>query len=381
MTAPTQRVAVRLALFYAAMFALIGVHLPFWPVWLQSRGLGATEIGVVLAIGVSVKVIVNPLVAGLADRLGRRRPIMVALAFAALAAFAQFAWTGGFWSIAAVTVLFFAAWSPIMPLGESLTMLAGGGRQLDYGRIRAWGSLAFIVTSVGAGYLLVGRPADTVFGAILAIMVLAATATLALPGTRTTPAEGGRFAPLEVLRDGQFRLFLLAAALIQASHSVYYGFGTLHWKAAGHSESVIGWLWAEGVLAEIVLFAFGARLIGRLGPGVLMGLGGAAGAVRWAMTATAESLTLLIVLQALHAFSFGATHLGAIHYIAGRFPTAVSASAQSLYSAVVMGLGMGLSSLLAGRLYAAYGGGAYAIMAGLAAFGVVTAVLLVNKRP
>ena len=129
-------IELRLALFYAALFSLVGVHLPFWPVWLKAHGLGPTEIGVVLAVGVGVKVIANPLVAAFADRLGQRRPIMIALSLLALAAFSLFAWTGGFWGILGVTVLFFAAWSPIMPLGESLTMLAGGGRELDYGRIR-----------------------------------------------------------------------------------------------------------------------------------------------------------------------------------------------------------------------------------------------------
>jgi PPP family 3-phenylpropionic acid transporter len=371
-------IQVRLALFYAALFSLVGVHLPFWPVWLASRGLGATEIGVVLAAGVGVKVIANPLVASLADRRGQRRPIMIALALMALLAFALFAWTGGFWGILGVTVLFFAVWSPIMPLGESLTMLAGGGRDLDYGRIRACGSLAFIVTAVGAGYLLTGRPADTVFWAILAMMAVAVLATLMLPATTTAPAEGGRSALLEVWRDGRFRLFLLAAALIQASHAVYYAFGTLDWKAAGHSEKVIGWLWAEGVVAEIVLFAFGARLVRLIGPGLLIALGGAAGALRWAMTGTTDALAALVLLQALHAFTFGATHLGAIYFIAGRFPAAVSASAQSLYSATVMGLALGMASLLAGRLYALHGGAAYWVMAALAALGGLAAAMLVN---
>ena len=374
------RTMLRLSLYYGAAFALIGIHLPFWPVWLKAHGLGPTEIGVVLAVGVGVKVIANPLVAAFADRLGQRRPIMIALSLLALAAFSLFAWTGGFWGILGVTVLFFAAWSPIMPLGESLTMLAGGGRELDYGRIRASGSLAFIVTAVGAGYLLAGRPADTVFWAILAMMAVATLATLALPATSTAPAAGGHRALAEVWRDGRFRLFLLAASLIQASHAVYYAFGTLDWQAAGHSERVIGWLWAEGVIAEIILFAVGARLVRLTGPGLLIALGGAAGAVRWALTGVTDALPALVALQALHAFTFGATHLGAIYFIAKRFPAAVSASAQSLYSAMVMGLGLGLASLLAGKLYGLYGGGAYWAMAAVALLGGLAAALLVNDR-
>jgi MFS transporter, PPP family, 3-phenylpropionic acid transporter len=30
---------LRLSLFYAAYFLVIGIQLPFWPLWLESRGL------------------------------------------------------------------------------------------------------------------------------------------------------------------------------------------------------------------------------------------------------------------------------------------------------------------------------------------------------
>src|SRR2546430_12630026 len=58
-------------------------------------------------------------------------------------------------------------------------------------------------------------------------------------------------------RPGFQRLFL-ASGLIQASHMVYYGFATIHWRAAGLSDGLIGLLWAEGVIAEIAPFWYGA---------------------------------------------------------------------------------------------------------------------------
>jgi len=124
------RTMLRLSLYYGAAFALIGIHLPFWPVWLAAHGLGPTEIGVVMAVGVGVKLIANPLVAHAADRRGQRRSIMVALALAATAAFALFGWTSGLAAILAVTVLFFAAWSPIMPLAESLKVILKASQNL-----------------------------------------------------------------------------------------------------------------------------------------------------------------------------------------------------------------------------------------------------------
>ncbi len=372
---------IRMAFFYAAVFGLIGIHLPFWPVWLAARGLGPTEIGVIMAASVGIKVIFNPLIAHVADRRGLRRPIMIMLAASGFFVFALFGVTTGFWSILLVSVMFFALWSPIMPLGESLTMLSGrdgseNGGELDYGRIRLWGSLSFIATAVGAGHLLSGRSPDIIFWVLLMALVLIVSVTIALPATQAPAATGARFASFEVLRDRQFVVFIAACALIQASHSVYYVFGTLNWKAQGFSESVIGWLWAEGVAAEILLFAFGVRLVGRLGPAGLIFLCGLAGALRWSLTGVSDTLEMLIALQLLHAFTFGATHLGAIYFITRRVPPDLSASAQGLYSAAVMGLALGLSALAAGKLFALFGAGAYQPMALLAAAGAGLAMFL-----
>jgi PPP family 3-phenylpropionic acid transporter len=387
-TAPDNtRTAIRLAFFYAAVFAMIGIHIPFWPVWLAAKGLGPAEIGVIIAASLGTKVIFNPLIAHAADRRGQRRPIMVMLAALSFVAFALFGWTDGFWQILLVSIVFFAVWSPLMPLGESLAMLSGqggarqGGRkELDYGRVRLWGSLSFIAGAVGAGTLLAAHPPEIIYWILLTTLALVAAVTLALPATLAPATSGGRFAAIEVLRDSRFRLFLAATALIQASHSVYYGFGTLNWQAQGYSETVIGWLWAEGVIAEIILFAFGARLVGGMGPAKLIALGGLAGAVRWSVTGLTPGLGILVVMQALHAFTFAATHLGAIYFISRRVPPALSASAQGLYSAMVMGLALGLAMLLSGKLFALYGAGAYQAMAAMAILGTIAAVLLINKR-
>jgi len=403
-TAPDNtRTALRLAFFYAAIFFMIGIHVPFWPVWLAAKGLGPTEIGAVIAAGVGVKVIFNPLIAHAADRRGLRRPIMIALSVSSFASFTLFGVTDGFWPILLVSVVFFAVWSPIMPLGESLAMLSGqngagqngagqgeavgagdgapeAAGELDYGRVRLWGSLSFIAGAAGSGALLSGRPPDVIYWGLLVSLALVVVVTLALPATRAPAAAEGRFATIEVLRERRFGLFIAATALIQASHSVYYGFGTLNWQAQGYSENVIGLLWAEGVIAEIILFVFGAGLVGRLGPAKLIALGGLAGAVRWSLTGLAPGLGLLVILQALHAFTFAATHLGAIYFISRRIPQALSASAQGLYSAMVMGLALGAAMLLSGKLYALYGAGAYQAMAVMAALGTVAAVLLIGKR-
>lgn len=363
-------IAARLAAFYGVVFFVIGVMLPFWPLWMQSRGLTPEDIGAVMGIGMLMKVAANPVAAGYADRTGARRGLLVSLSAAAALAFAAFWPAHGFWPVLSVTMLFFLFWSPLMPLTETLTMHYGTAGALDYGRVRLWGSLTFIAAAWGGGWALTGRAEDLIYWIILAGAATAVICALLLPDARLPPS-GHRhsFSPfLSVLKDRAFLRFIVAAGLIQTSHIIYYAFGTIHWRKAGHSEAVIGWLWAEGVIAEVLLFIWGGRIIARMGPARLIALAGLAGLIRWLGTGITDALPALLVLQVLHGATFGAAHLGSIYFIARRMDAAISATAQSVYAAAVGGVGFSLASLFSGHLYAGYGGAAYlpmAVMAGL----------------
>jgi MFS transporter, PPP family, 3-phenylpropionic acid transporter len=201
-------------------------------------------------------------------------------------------------------------------------------------------------------------------------------ACLLLPSPVAAPRGTVQADWRRLLLDRRQLLFLTAATAIQASHSVYYGFGTLGWYALGYSPQTIGWLWAEGVVAEIALFAAGARLLARLGPARLLVLAGGAGAVRWGLMAGEIPLALLIVAQAMHALTFGAAHLGAMHFMARALPAEWSATGQSLYAATVSGIGFGLVMAFSGKLYGAFGTGAYLVMAAIAGLGAVAGIAL-----
>ena len=156
---------------------------------------------------------------------------------------------------------------------------------------------------------------------------------------------------------------------MQAAHAVFYTFGTLHWRAQGLSADWCGALWAISIVVEIGLFAFSRRGgASASAPSQLIALGAAAGGGaldrRWA---SIRRSLLLVPLQVLHGLTFGAAHLGAIHFMARTVPEGQAGTAQALYASVDGGVGMGAAMLLAGPLYADFGGRAYWAMAALAA--------------
>ena len=341
-------VAWRLAGFYAAAFLTVGLLMPYLPLWLESRGLGAGEIGTVLALTTWTKVAASPVAAGLADRLGRRRPVMLALSAATVAAFVfYYAAADAFWTLALAAALLGMCFPPLMPIGENLCMLAARIRRFDYGRVRLWGSLAFVAGAWGGG-ALIGD--DVAAVPLLAIggAALVALACAALPDVRTEPSARSFAGVGTLLRRPSFLVFLAVASLIQASHAAYYGFSALHWRAAGHDAFTIGALWAEGVAAEVLLFAVSGPAVRRAGVAPLFALAAAAGAVRWCAIGATGDLAVLIAVQALHGATFGAAHLAAMHYIRRTVPPALSATAQALYSATAMGAAMALATMAAG---------------------------------
>jgi PPP family 3-phenylpropionic acid transporter len=367
--------SLRLVSFYIAIFVVFGVHIPFWPLWLGARGLSAEQLSLLFATGQWVKAAASPLAGMAADRSGQPRLIMLMLSCATAAAFMFCLWAHSFLALLLLTAAIGAFLSSLMPLGDNLTLASAYAGQVDYGRVRLWGSLAFVATLLVAGRILDGRPADTVLYLLIGGAALTFAACFGLPAGPAAPRRA-RSAGWRALATPRMLVFLAAATLVQGSHSVPTIFGTLHWRAIGISDGTIAVFWAEGTLAEVVLFFLGAPLLRRVGPLGLIALGGGAGLVRWTVTAFATTVPVIALVQLLHAFTFGAAHLGAMHHLARTVPDEQAATGQALYTAVVGSIGPGLIILPLGALYAAGGGLAYLAMAVIAVAGAAVSLRL-----
>jgi PPP family 3-phenylpropionic acid transporter len=235
MSAPAS--AWRFSFFYSGAFLALGVVIPFWPLWLESRGLDLVEIGQLLALATWCKMISTPVIGQISDRSGRGKTVLVLLSGASLLCYLAFLPATGFWLLLAIQLLASMAFQALVPLGESRTMQVVLRDGLDYGRVRLWGSFTFMMGTLACG--LVVRSAGPNWVLYLAIAALLATliASAALPsGERARP--GGRLLSgfRQLLRLPGFLVFLLVAGLLQGSHALYYGFSTLHWQSAGRSE-------------------------------------------------------------------------------------------------------------------------------------------------
>jgi PPP family 3-phenylpropionic acid transporter len=382
-TSPEGRAyALRMSAFYGAAFLIVGGYAPYLPVWLDWRGLSAPEISVVLAMPMLVRVVFTPLMSFLADRLGDHRRVLVVLTAGTLASCLALFASQTFWPILIVSTIYALFWTTVLPLSEVVALKGVRLFALDYGRMRLWGSLTFIVGTFGGGLALQQLGPPAVLWTLVGAASLTVLAALALPRAQRADAGAPVSRPLRLAdaaalaRSPLFLLFVIAGSLAQSSHAMLYAFGTLHLQKLGHSAAVIGGLWAIGVVAEIALFLRAGPFLQRLGPVPMLLAGAIAALVRWPIMALDPPLAVLVPLQVLHGLTFGAAHLGVIHFMGRAVPESHAGTAQGLYATLSSGIVMGLVMLMTGPLYARYEGSGFFVMGGLAGLSVLGCLAL-----
>jgi len=362
--------AARVAAFLGAYFAANAIN-AFMPLWFADRGLSASDIGQILGAAALLRVLAGPQWGTVADRMGRRRPVLLFAASAAAGLGLSYTAASGFLPLLLIAAAQGIASSAINPLADSLALALAREGRIEYGPVRAVGSATFMVATAVAGWLL-NRVGSWLVPWLLAVFYGAsALFSVFLPEAATPPAAPRAVVGLTLFRNRAFCLAVGCTALIQGAHAAYYGFAALFWRSQGMSDTMIGLLIAEGIVAEILLFARGRRLVEKLGPAGLTACAAVASVLRWSITAFAPPLPVLMAVQLVHAATFAMQHLSAMLVLSRFVPSERAATAQALHAALGYGAPTGLMMLLSGWLYARYDGLVFlamAVLAGLALF-------------
>ncbi len=368
---------LRLSGYYTAFFAVYGIAIPLWPRWLEGQ-VSLEYVGLILGMSYWLKLIVVPATSWLADVTGDRRRVMIALACIVLAGIALLPWLNSWifymmiWGIAG------AALSTGIPLSDGLTMRLVQLLGIEFGAVRRWGSVSFMVVSLGVGALADQFGLDAIYASIVAASILLLIAAWFCPKVYTEPEPNS--APFfKPLRLPNFPLFLVTVSLLLATHAALYGFSAIYWKSLGYSNTVITILWVMGVIAEIIMFSLSGRLIDRFGAMPMIIVAGCGGILRWTLLAYGESLPVIGFAQILHALTFALLYMSLISYMTKRVPPSISASAQGLYDSLSMGVFFGLLTMMAGFLFEISPSYSFLLMSGCSAVGLGLAVLLLTK--
>lgn len=343
----------RLSGFYFFYFALAGVLLPYWSLYLQWLHFDAWQIGLVAAVMMVTRVLAPNIWGWLADQYGRRLGLVRTGSLLALFSFSLLFWRQDFGWLLLATALFSFFWNAVLAQFEVLTLAWLFPHTGRYSLIRQWGSVGFVVAVLGLGFGLAWLGLQAVPWLVLVLLLAIWLVTLwavEAPESTSRPQGPGFVA---CLRRVEVWRFLAIAFLLQVGHGPYYTFYSIHLQTLGFSEGAIGLLWTLGVSAEIGIFWIMHRLLARWSLRQLLVVGLGLTALRWCLIAVLDgSATGLALAQLLHAASFGLTHAVAIEWIRQAFPGRAAGQGQALYTAVGFGAGGAVGALLAGMFWA-----------------------------
>ncbi len=402
----------RTSLFYLTLFMAPGIANPFLPIWLIEKGVSESAIGTISALPIFIVVVISVLVGRLADRAKDWRTVIVAGSVFAGGVPLGLYFADGYWGILIVWAAMQVPFQATAPVADAAALRMTRRHGTDFGRVRVWGTIGFILATIGGGFLL-GWYGPALFVTLIAVTsLLRAVAALQLPYFReandphshrpaaplamAVPEEiaptdiesagkgkRGRRNPRIATRMSQtwqlwYVLPLIGVALLHGSHMLQMGFGALIWQRAGIPPEIIGPLWAVAPASEIVVMLFFVRMTRRFSARHVLLFCCLAGVVRWAGFAMEPGVWGLAALQALNIATMGMSFLSIINFIANWTHEDITAQSQSVATTfrqiasviVLAGSGFLVAWVGAGAFWAS------AALAGLAGLCILVSLLL-----
>ena len=293
----------------------------------------------------------------------------------------------GFWGILMVWTLALVPANALVPVVDAATLRMTQRRGTNFGAVRAWGTVGYMVTTATSGPLIALFGEAAFLPLFLAWSMCRALLALQLPRFRgpggeavLTTVEGVRTRRLgEVLRPW-FVLPLVGLGMHYANHIVLAGFAALLWKQQGISEAVIGPLIAVMAAAEAAMMFLWRRIDIRISARHLIIFAALVAAARWGIMAFEPPVWLLFFLQLLHAITFAVAYFGGIYFIANWTSEDIAAEAQG-FAYVVQQLMSVVALVVFGWFVASFGAKAWLFSAALAAAGALLVWLSLRLQP
>jgi MFS transporter, PPP family, 3-phenylpropionic acid transporter len=375
-----QPLYLRLSSFYFAYFLMLGAFAPFFGLYLKDLGFASLQIGVLLAISPVVRTALPTVWGWIADHHGHRRALIRFTSVAATVACAGLLLGTSFAWLFAVLFVLNVFWCAALPLVEATTFGLLKGRLGDYGRIRVWGSVSFVLAVLAIGPVLDRAGVGILPPVLVMLFAIVAGSTWLLPADETSVHPEEHVSLGRILRRPEVVALFVACFLMSLAHGPYNSFYSIHLVDLGYSKTAVSWLWTMSVVAEIGVFLWMPHLLKRVSIANVIAVSLGCAVVRFLLIGwLAQVPAVLAAAQLLHAATFGAHHAAALaavhHFFRGRF----QARGQGLYTALGFGAGGAVGAVLSGWLWDHVGAG-LTFTFGAASALVALAVVLARLR-
>jgi PPP family 3-phenylpropionic acid transporter len=364
------RQSFHFALFFFGYFGYVGVFAPYASLYFAEKGLAVAQIGILMSLMQVMRIFGPNLWGWVADHSRQRVSVLRYTALAAVVSFCGLFFGQTFAHFFVVMVVLNLFVSAQAPLSDAMVLSSLRGDLTHYGKLRLWGSVGFIVAVAGAGPLMDWQGIDLMpwIALLMLGLTLLAASRMQEPAASGTPHNAPSV--MSQLRRREVAAFFLSTFLMLAAHAALYVFYSLYLEQQGYSKTVIGLMWALGVICEIVFFFYQAPIFRRFGVEKLMLASLILAVVRFLIIGYgAASMLLLLVAQVLHAATFGIHHSASIATLQRWFSGPLQARGQALFISISYGMGGSLGGLVLSACWDTFGAQTVYLVAAMFALG------------
>jgi len=348
---PPARPRLLAALYYLTYFAASGTVYPYFNVYYQSVGMTNQQIGVLAALPTVMTLFATPFWSGLADRFSLHHILLPGMLLATVVPALLLSGATTFPALAALVLFFMFLFSSAVPLAENTIVTMLNRDRNVYGSVRLWGAVGFGIASLATGYAAAVWGFSVNFLICAALVVLAAAVASRLPAAASIPTEAYFSRLRQLAANGHWRSFMVAVLLVSVGYAIFDNFSAIYLRDLGAAPDLLGLAFLLATLSEIPIFFYSPALIRRLtlrGVILMALLAFAVRGLAWSLVTTPE---WGLAVQLLHGLSFSALWTAGVLYVSQIAPEGLGASAQSLFSVALMGLGRAVGALLGAALY------------------------------
>lgn len=342
-----------LSWMYGVAYLALGSLVPFLALVLTQRGVDGVVLTLALGVLPLSRLVFGPLWSVLADRYqAPTQMVRIGAVLSTVGAVLLWAVPAGWWVVVAMMV-FAIGRAPAGPVLDGLTLSALPDRS-EYGRIRRWGSVGFMVGVIGVGWLVDNASVGPIEISLLATVLFMVLA-VRMPSSDAMERVEILPALQDLFRDRFVRWMIPAAAFHFAPHVGNTSFIAVHLNAMGVVALWTSAAIAGGIVLEVFLMGRSQRILARI-PAEHLLLGSIALAIpRWVLMAVLTDPVLIVLVNTVHGITFGMFWISGVALMNDRAPAAVSTSAQGLLALAVGGFGSSLGVMGASSIATTWG--------------------------
>ena len=346
----------RLSRFYFFYYFFVGLFVPYWGLYLQSKSFTAFQIGILLSLFQISRIFAPNFWGWLADHTNKRARWIRLASFIGCLGYVGIFWADSFFLIFLVMMSMSIFTSSTIPLAESLTLSHLASTNGSYSNIRLWGSVGFIIASFFLGILIDIYSVTILVWALLFTQLIILFLSFSIPDKKFELIGDTKRSIFKILKKPEVISLLIGCALMVSSHGLLYNFYSIFLKEQGYSSSLIGILWSIGVIFEIFIFILMPKILSKFNLKEVLLISLFLAVIRFFLIGNyVDILWILILAQMLHAATFGSFHVASVELVSVHFNREHHSRGQSIYNSITYGLGGTIGGLGGGLMIDQYG--------------------------